>query len=412
MHPSDDRGRAPFSREDATLIGVIELGKRLGFLIMAIFIVSLDLRPPITSIGPLMTQIQHALHMNSLTASLLTAIPVFCMGIFAPLTGTVGDRMGIDRAIFACMMLIGFATLLRFFVHASALLLVSAFLAGVGIAVIGPLLSGFIKEHFAERAAAVIGIYSVGIGVGATVSAGLSIPLGSALHSWQASLGTWTVLAALGLAVWVPVLVADRGFRDEEQAKGRLPWNVGRAWLLLIAFGLQSGIYYSVTTWLAPQAEQTGYSAAGAGVVLTTFSVIQMFSSLVIPMLVHRSNKRTPWLMACAVFSVVGLALCAMPLGMTGPWIADVFLGIGLGGLFPILLILPLDEASTGDEASRWTAMMQCGGYIMSGVVPMLAGAIEDATGSYHQSFWLLVALAAALFVCSYFLKPQRQASH
>ncbi|WP_237700020.1 MFS transporter [Alicyclobacillus acidocaldarius] len=398
------------------------MGKALSLLVMAVFVVSLDLRPPITSIGPLVLTIQRSLHMNAAEVSLLTSIPVFCMGAFAPLTGAVAARLGMNRAIFACVGLVGIATLVRFFAHAAWLLLASAFAAGLGIAICGPLLSGFIKHHFGRRAPAVIGLYSVGIGLGALASAALSIPLAQALGSWQASLGMWTGLAALGLVAWWPVLRTAPGGGERNagglNAGGRdalaspSPWRTGRAWLLLAAFGLQSGIYYSTTTWLAPRAEETGYSASGAGVVLTVFALIQMFASLVVPMALGRTRNRAPWLVASASLTLVGLVACALPLPAWSSWLADALLGVGLGGLFPILLILPLDETKSGDDASRWTAMMQCGGYLISGVVPILAGAIKDATGNFLDSFWLLVALAAGLVVCSLFLhkRPSRKA--
>ncbi len=390
------------------------MGKALWLLAIAVFVVSLDLRPPITSIGPLVLTIQRSLHMNAAEVSLLTSIPVFCMGVFAPLTGGVGARMGMNRAVFACVGLVGLATLVRFFAHASWLLLASAFAAGVGIAICGPLLSGFIKHHFGRRAPAVIGLYSVGIGLGALASAALSIPLARGLGSWQASLGMWTVLAVFGLIGWWPVLRAAPGDDEREasglNAGGQLesaspsPWRTGRAWLLLAAFGLQSGIYYSTTTWLAPRAEEAGYSASGAGVVLTVFALIQMFASLLVPMAMSRTRNRAPWLVASASLTLVGLVVCALPLPAWSSWLADALLGVGLGGLFPILLILPLDETKSGDDASRWTAMMQGGGYIISGFVPILAGAIKDATGNFAGSFWLLVALAAGLVLCSLFL--------
>ncbi|WP_067620572.1 MFS transporter [Alicyclobacillus acidiphilus] len=381
------------------------------YLVLVLFVVSTSLRPAITSIGPLMTQIQQHLQMNALTASLLTSIPVFCMGVFAPLTSSVGLRFGINRAILYCVILIGLATGARVFTDASVALLVTAFAAGVGIAVIGPLLSGFIKEHFPDQAPTMIGIYSLGIGVGATISAGLSIPISTALSSWNGALAVWAILSLIGLFMWLPVLTPrpDRPdvLRNGVRRRG-LPWGEGRAWLLLVAFGLQSGVYYSVTTWLAPQAEELGYTAATAGMVLTTFSLIQMVSSLIIPIFINRSRSRTPWLVLSCVATVIGLSVCGFWNGPAGPWVADVFLGVGLGGLFPILLILPLDETSNGEDASRWTAMMQCGGYIISGVVPMLAGAIKDVYGQYRFSFEALDILALALLVTSFFLAPGR----
>lgn len=54
-------------------------------LFVALLAASLNMRPVITSVSPLLGNIQSDLGMNSLQASLMTTLPVLCMGIFAPL---------------------------------------------------------------------------------------------------------------------------------------------------------------------------------------------------------------------------------------------------------------------------------------------------------------------------------------
>ena len=55
------------------------------------------------------------------------------------------------------------------------LLIVTSFAAGLAIAMIGPILNAYIKKKFPERFTTVVGIYSFGIGVGATLSAALTV---------------------------------------------------------------------------------------------------------------------------------------------------------------------------------------------------------------------------------------------
>ena len=45
----------------------------------------------------------------------------------------------------------------------------------------------------------------------------------------------------------------------------------------------------------------------------------------------------------------------------------------------------PLYETKTSEDASAWTAMMQSGGYIMGGFIPVLAGIARDYFDSYTQ---------------------------
>ncbi len=48
------------------------------------FLVALNMRPAVTAIGPLFTILMESLHVSNTQMSLLTSIPVFCMGLFAP----------------------------------------------------------------------------------------------------------------------------------------------------------------------------------------------------------------------------------------------------------------------------------------------------------------------------------------
>ncbi len=51
-------------------------------LLVTIFAVSINLRPAITSIGPMLETIREQLQLTNAEVTLLTAIPVISMGIF------------------------------------------------------------------------------------------------------------------------------------------------------------------------------------------------------------------------------------------------------------------------------------------------------------------------------------------
>lgn len=67
---------------------------KLLYIVLALILASLNLRPPITSISPLMSTIQNDLGLSGMTASLLTTLPVLCMGIFAPFSVRLSRRWG------------------------------------------------------------------------------------------------------------------------------------------------------------------------------------------------------------------------------------------------------------------------------------------------------------------------------
>ncbi|MEK3792911.1 MFS transporter [Paenibacillus sp. FSL R7-0204] len=349
-------------------------------LVIALLAASLNMRPVITSVSPLVSNIQGDLGMSSLQASLLTTLPVLCMGIFAPVAVSISRRFGMERSIFASMVLIGAATAARGVLSSAAGLILTALAAGVGIGIAGPLLSGFIKRYFPGRSA-MVSVYSAALVLGASLAAGLSVPLYNWLgSSWKLSLAVWAVLSLAALPAWWRI--AAKSLQPEAQrVHAKLPLANKRAWLLTVFFGLMASVFYSLTAWLAPIAMSKGYSRHDAGNLLTLFTLIQIPVSILVPILVARFQRRTLWLVLCSLFELSGLLLL---LGSGSPFLSAVLLGIGAGGLFPLALMLPLLMTQRAEEASAWSSLSQGGGYILGALGPLAVGRILDASGSFQ----------------------------
>ncbi|EJQ61309.1 MFS transporter [Bacillus mycoides] len=381
--------------------------ERTYLYILALFFVSINLRIGITSVSPVLETIRQDLNISNFSVSFLTAIPVFCMGTFALLTGKVIKKYGAEKAIMACLILIGFATCMRAFTSSISTLFASSLFIGIGIALAGPLLSGFIKEKFPTKIGLMIGIYSVGMGTGASLSAGLTIPLQHVLKDdWNMALAFWGVLTIIAIIFWYPVMKRKKNTSTQDKKNNSLPLRNKKAWLFTIFFGLQSGIFYSITTWLAPANQSMGVSSEQAGTLITVFTVVQMICSFLIPTLADIYKNRALWLLGSICFVLVGLSLMIYPL--TTPWIPSILLGIGLGGVFPLALMLPLYETKTSEDASAWTAMMQSGGYIMGGFIPVLAGIARDYFNSYTQFFIIMALLSLILFMLTLVMNKKK----
>ncbi|PFX91206.1 MFS transporter [Bacillus mycoides] len=381
---------------------------RTYLYILALFFVSINLRIGITSISPLLETIRQDLNISNFSVSFLTAIPVFCMGTFALLTGKVIRKYGAEKSIMACLILIGFATCMRAFTSSISTLFASSLFIGIGIALAGPLLSGFIKEKFPTKIGLMIGVYSVGMGTGASLSAGLTIPLQHVLKDdWNMALAFWGVLTIIAIIFWYPVMKQKKNTSTQDKKNNSLPLRNKKAWLFTIFFGLQSGIFYSITTWLAPANQNMGVSSEQAGTLITVFTVVQMICSFLIPTLADIYKNRALWLLGSICFVLVGLSLMIYPL--TTPWVPSILLGIGLGGVFPLALMLPLYETKTSEDASAWTAMMQSGGYIMGGFIPVLAGIARDYFDGYTQVFIIMTLLSFILFLLTLVMNKMKR---
>jgi MFS transporter, CP family, cyanate transporter len=392
-----------------------QLKKQRSLLILfTIFAISINLRPAITSIGPMLETIREQLSLTNVHVSLLTAIPVFCMGVFASLAPIFNRQFGIKRTMYIMLILIGAMTALRGFVSGFPILIGTAFIVGICIAVIGPLLSAMIKQHFPERAASVIGVYSFGMGVGSAASAGLTGLFYEATGSYYFALSIWAVLVIIGLASWFFMMKENLEVRQtvpvavQVKDKGKSPWKTRKAWLFLLFFGLQSSLFFSIITWLAPIATSTGMTLLQAGTLLSVMATVQIFLNILLPLLMEKFPARKFW-----INIMLASGLLATILFWSGfhplMWVGAVIMGIPLGGLFPVALLLPLDETDTADETNSWTAMMQTGGFIMAGILPLLIAFVFDRTSNHTYTFIILTTMYLVMFALTVLIGDKKE---
>ncbi|WP_313110097.1 MFS transporter, partial [Stutzerimonas nitrititolerans] len=155
----------------------------------ALVLAAINLRPGITSFAPLIERIAAELQLSRGLVSLTTALPVLLMGLLAPLAPRLAVRFGLERTIAGCMGLICVALALRLFGDNALLLIFTAGMVGAGIAIAGPLLSGFIKRYFLSRMGKTAAFYSLSMAIGGTIGVVLTAPATTVLDDrWTAGL--------------------------------------------------------------------------------------------------------------------------------------------------------------------------------------------------------------------------------
>lgn len=376
----------------------------------AIFFVSLNLRPSVTSIGPLINTIQDELAVSSTMMSLLTSIPVFCMGLFAPLAVSMQKKFGYRSAINGLIIIIGVATAARYFFASFPALILTSFLTGFAIAIISPILNAFIKTTFKEKMAPVIGLYSFAIGGGATLSAGFTGVFYESSNDWSYALAIWAILAIIALVFWT--LAVDKkdeqGEAEAKQELGRNPWKSKSAWIIMIYFGLQTAIFFSLTAWIASIAMEQGMTLIMAGTVLTTMSIVQLIGNIVIPSMIGKFPNIINWLYGLIGVGFIG-ALILLVDSSWSIWVGAMILGASLSGLFPIGLMLPLQEARNNREANEWSSMVLSGGFMISAILPLVIGVVYDVTASHVMTKIILIALFVLMFISIVFMQREKR---
>jgi CP family cyanate transporter-like MFS transporter len=176
-------------------------------LVVVIFLISMNLRPAITAVGPVLEFVRHDMGLSALMAGLLTSIPLAVFAVMSPWAAAVGARLGMERAIFFSLLVLSAGILLRsapslFLLYAGSILLAAA------IAVCNVLVPGLIKRDFPHKIGLMTSVYATTLGMFASISSGIAVPLAQTLPGgWRGSLAVWFVPAILTALILLPLLI-------------------------------------------------------------------------------------------------------------------------------------------------------------------------------------------------------------
>jgi len=373
-----------------------------ALLVAAIILLGLNLRPILAAIGPLLDSIQASTGISNADAGLLTTVPVFAMGVCALAGAQLQRRLGVARGIGIGIAIIAAACALRWPLHDSGGLIATAALGGLGIALVQALLPAFIKRHFPARAGQLMGFYTTGIMGGAAIAAASASPLAQS-WGWNALLALWALPAVAAALLWRRA--AATRVDVASGAGASLPVGSGRAWLLMVFFGIGTGAYTLVLAWLPPFYTELGWSAADSGLLLGALTLVEVLAGLVISSIIHRFPDRRILLLSVLLSVLGGLAcLIVAPAQLALP--AVILLGCGIGSLFPLSLIVSMDHVTDPAGAGALLGFVQGGGYIIASSMPFIAGLIRQHSSSLAQAWMVMAACVVVLLLIAVRFAP------
>ncbi|MBD8235433.1 CynX/NimT family MFS transporter [Pseudomonas fluorescens] len=381
------------------------------WLMISVVLVALNLRPSMAAVGPLLSSIRGDVPFSFSSAALLTMLPVMAMGLAMFFGMGLARRFGEHRSIVLSLLVIGVATLSRLFLDSALELIVSAIAAGVGIAMIQALMPALIKSRFSDNVSLFMGLYVTAIMGGAALAASFSPFVQMRTGSWRIGLAIWAVLALLALVFWY----AQRSAMPPLPQAGSGPqasfFGNPRAWLLAVFFGLGTASYTCVLAWLAPYYVEQGWSEQNAGLLLGFLTAMEVVSGLITPAIANRRRDKRGVVAVLLVLIIIGFCgLILSPQALSLLW--PCLLGLGIGGLFPMSLILSLDHLDNPRRAGGLTAFVQGIGYLIAGLSPLIAGMIRDQLGSFEWAWWSLTAVVVLMLLIVTRFNPRHYAHH
>ena len=384
-------------RETVVTDGTVTPGQVASVVILiALVLAAFNLRPAVTSVGPLLEVIRAGLGMDAAGAGLLTALPAVCVVVFGSLAPRLVARTFPSRLVWIALAAVTLGLALRPFMPGAVAFVAFSCLALGGIGVANIMMPVVVRRAFPDRVGPVTGIYSMGLALGAASAAAVTVPLTHALGGdWRLGLAAWAIPAALATVLWMGVARWVRhqagGHPAGASREGLKITRSRTAWAVAILFGLQSTQAYVTIGWVPQIYRDAGLSATYAGVLLGLIPAVGVPISFLVPTIAARMRNQSGVAVALTALGFVGyLGLWAIPTVV--PWVWVIVLGISQG-VFPLALALIGLRTRSSAGTVGLSSFGQSVGYLISIPGPIVVGALYGATGGWNLAIGLMLLL-------------------
>lgn len=363
--------------------------------LLLLWLGGVDLRLTMLAVPPVVPIIHRALNLDEKAVGALVSGPVLIFALAAVPGSLLVARLGIRGALIGGLGMVALFGAMRGVGPNATVLFTTTFLMGVGIAVSQPVFPALVREWFPRRIAIATAAYSNGILIGETLPTVLTTPFGVlelARGDWRWALASWSVLVALSA---VAIIAAVPVHPSEPTPKRRWwpSWRQGQAIRIGIVMGMASAAYFGANAYIPDFLEQSGRHSL-ISPTLAVLNASQLLTAPAVALWPRLLSGRVGFVGSAALMAASQIGLVLTPGFGVVLW--ALVLGFSCALSFIVVLSLPPRLAPAGDVA-RMSAAVFTFQYATAFVVPLVAGALWDATGRALLAFVPGIGAALAM---------------
>jgi len=362
--------------------------------LLSLVFISLAIRPPVASIGPLVDELVRTELLSLFQVSLMTSLPIVCFGVGAFASPYLVKRFTLNKAVMFVLILLTVAMATRL-IGGFPAIIASTVLIGLAIAIANVLIPTIVREQFPDRIELITGVYVTLLAISASFAAAIAVPSSDLLGGWRGALAVWIIPALFAIIFWVPLFrskavgkitsVATHAEEKKAVARSSLTWGI------VFFFGLQSGGFYSILNWFPSLLIDRGMSDVDAGALLGLTTAVGIPSGFLASLLFRKFKSLSLISMVMTAFTLTGLLMIWLTPDLLVP--ACIITGFGFAATFPLSLTLIGSRASTSTQTTQLSALAQGWGYLISAAATFGFGLLRDVTGNWNASLILVSAL-------------------
>lgn len=364
----------------------------VNYNVLAFFLLAANLRPALTSVGPLLEAIRSNLGLSGAAAGLLATLPLLIFAGFSPFA-RLGQVFGLERTLAGCLALAAVGIAVRSEGSIAALFGGTVIFA-TGIGVANVLVPSVIKRDFSDQVESMTTAYIMVMALTGAVATGLAIPLAAHLDGgWRSSLAVWAVFAGIALLCWLPeARKASASVGAQQPDDGAMPiWRSALAWQITVFMGLQFLIYYVTMAWMPVYLADHGLTQAEAGWLLTLYQVVSFGVGFVAPVLLRRRCDQRPLAVVASLVTALSiLGLIAVP-RLAGLWL--LVCGVSFGITFILAFALIGMRTRDHRQAASLSTLSQATAYLIAATGPVAFGWLHDLTAGWTVPMASLLAI-------------------